>query len=115
MRLACSNICIITGKNEVEEYIISIGLPATFIYVGCYMSNFEYMFPLVPNSDGTQTLKVPVVNEDTYFDLVDAAGDTGPLVKSVLENREKYLGKRVPVVGERITFKEMATVYTKGK
>jgi hypothetical protein len=79
------------------------------------MSNFGAMFPLIPNGDGSQTMKIPEVKEDTYFDLVDAASDTGPLVKALLENREKYLGNRVPVVGDRITFKEMAAAYSKGK
>jgi hypothetical protein len=115
MRLVISNICIITGKNEVEEYITSIGLPATFIYVACYMSNLGAMFPLVPNDDGTQTLKIPEVKEDTYFDLVDTASDTGPLVRAVLQNRDSCLGKRIPVVGERIMFKDIAATFSKGK
>ena len=72
------------------------------------------MFPLVPNGDGSQTLKIPEVKEDTYFDLVDTATDTGPLVRSILQNRSSNLGKRVPVVGERITFKDMADTYSKG-
>ncbi|KAI9288757.1 hypothetical protein BC943DRAFT_317304 [Umbelopsis sp. AD052] len=102
-----------SGKNDVEEYIKSIGLPATFIYVACYMSNFGQMFPLVPNADGSQSLKVPEVKEDTYFDLVDTATDTGSLVRSILQNRNSYLGKSVPVVGDRITFKEIADTFSK--
>ncbi|CAO3657696.1 unnamed protein product [Umbelopsis ramanniana] len=102
-----------SGKNEVEEYIKSIGLPATFVYVACYISNFGQMFPLVPNGDGSQTLKIPEVKEDTYFDLVDTTTDTGPLVRSILQNRSSNLGKSVPVVGERITFKDMADTYSK--
>lgn len=72
------------------------------------------MFPLVPNGDGSQTLKIPEVKEDTYFDLVDTTTDTGPLVRSILQNRSSNLGKSVPVVGERITFKDMADTYSKG-
>jgi hypothetical protein len=78
------------------------------------MTGFGPTFPLVPNGDGSQTLKAPEVNEDTYFDLVDTATDTVPLVLSVLQNRSSNLGKCVPVVGDRITFKEMADTYTKG-
>lgn len=28
------------SKAEVEEYIRELGVPATFFYAGCYMSNF---------------------------------------------------------------------------
>jgi hypothetical protein len=78
------------------------------------MSNFGQMFPLVPNGDGSQTLKIPEVKEDTYFDLVDTVTDTGSLVRSVLQDRSHYIGKSVPVVGERMAFKDMADSYSKG-
>ncbi|GAB5593828.1 hypothetical protein Unana1_08728 [Umbelopsis nana] len=77
------------------------------------MSNFGTALPLFPNGDGTQTVSIPVVKEDTYFDRVDIASDTGPLVKIVLQNQEKYLGQRIPVVGDRLKFKDIAATYTK--
>jgi uncharacterized protein (DUF433 family) len=46
---------------------------------------------------------------------VDAEADTGALVKAVLEDPEKYHGQRIPVVGERITVKDVAATYSKGK
>ncbi|KAJ2957881.1 hypothetical protein NQZ79_g6506 [Umbelopsis isabellina] len=101
------------GKNDVEEYINSIGLPAIFIYVGCYMSNFGSLLPIVPNDDGSQTLSLPEVKEDTYLDLVDTAGDTGRIVRAVLQNKDKYVGQKVPVVGERLTMKQIADTFTK--
>jgi hypothetical protein len=106
---------LITGKNDVEEYINSIGLPATFIYVGCYMTNFGPLLPIVPNDDGTQTLMIPEVKEDTYLDLVDTAGDTGRTVKAVLQNKDKFVGQKVPVVGDRLTLKQIADTFTNGK
>ncbi|KAG2172738.1 hypothetical protein INT43_000085 [Umbelopsis isabellina] len=101
------------GKNDVEEYIKSIGLSFTSVNIGCYMSNFGYLIPLVPNDDGTQSLPLPVVHEDTYIDLTDTASDTGPLVKAVLQNKDKYVGQRLPVVGDRLTAKQIADTYTK--
>jgi uncharacterized protein YbjT (DUF2867 family) len=101
------------GKNEVEEYIKSIGLPVTSICIGCYMSNFGTLLPILPNGDGTQTLTLPIVKEDTYLDLVDTASDTGPFVKAILQNKDKYVGQRLPVVGDRLTTKQMADTYTK--
>ena len=105
----------VIGKNEVEEYIRAIGLPATFIYVAFYMSNLGAMFPLLPNGDGTQKLAMPVVREDTYIDMVDTKSDTGSLVRAVIQNREKYLGQRIPVVGDRLMFKDIAATYSKGE
>lgn len=101
------------GKNEVEEYIKSIDLPFTSICIGCYMSNFGTMLPLLPNDDGTQTLTIPVVKEDTYMDLVDTASDTGPLVRAILQNKDKYVGQRIPLVGDRLTLNQIAETYTK--
>ncbi|KAM3578670.1 hypothetical protein VKS41_008870 [Umbelopsis sp. WA50703] len=100
------------GKYEVEEYVRQIGLPAIYIYVACYMSNFGFL-PRVKDDNGNQTLKLPEVEQGTYLDLVDAAADTGALVKAVLEDPEKYHGQRIPVVGERITVKDVAATYSK--
>ena len=40
------------SKAEVEEYVRGLGIPATFFYAGCYMSNFpaalQKVIPTIP-------------------------------------------------------------------
>lgn len=64
------------SKANVEKYVRSIGLPATFVLPGYFMSNFEKM--LQKGEDGVFTLSLPV-SENAQFPLFDAAGDTGEL------------------------------------
>lgn len=78
------------------------------------MSNFGPMLPIVPSDDGSQILTLPEVKEDTALDLVDTASDTGRIVRAVLQNKDKYVGQKVPVVGDRLTIKEIADTFTKG-
>jgi uncharacterized protein YbjT (DUF2867 family) len=62
------------GKAEVEEYIREIGLPATFVLPGYFMSNFRNM--LRKGDDGYYTLAFPISNA-AQFPLFDANDDTG--------------------------------------
>jgi uncharacterized protein YbjT (DUF2867 family) len=62
------------GKAEVEEYIREIGLPATFVLPGYFMSNFRNI--LRKGDDGQYTLAFPISNA-AQFPLFDANDDTG--------------------------------------
>jgi len=98
------------GKNQVEQYIRELGIPATFIYVGFYMSNFNSFFSMVAKPDGTQEIPLPYITEDTFIEMTDPPNDVGPIVAAVLEDKETWLGKLVPVAGDRITFGEAARI-----
>ena len=60
------------GKAEVEKYIRQIGIPATFVLPGYFMSNLRQMRK---GEDGVYTLAFPVSNA-AQFPLFDPA-DTG--------------------------------------
>ncbi|CZR56703.1 related to nitrogen metabolic regulation protein nmr [Phialocephala subalpina] len=84
------------SKAVVEEYMKSIGLPATFLLLGVF---FHYsLFQLVPTSSDpakkSYTLKVPLPLSTKYA-LIDANKDVGKYVKSILLNRDALLGKQV--------------------
>ncbi|KND04772.1 uncharacterized protein SPPG_00475 [Spizellomyces punctatus DAOM BR117] len=82
------------SKAEVEEYIRSIGIPATFFLAGFYMSNLSSgMFRPDPDTKA-YTLAFPVP-ASAPVPLLDAAADTGKFVKGILLHREKTLGKRI--------------------
>ncbi|CAG8448043.1 10643_t:CDS:2 [Dentiscutata heterogama] len=93
----------------------TLGIPnSTFIYVGVYASNFGTFFPIITKDDGTSEFVVPLVKENTTFEIVDAEADTGPVVAKVIEEGpKKWNGKKVPVASERISFGKIAEILTK--
>lgn len=62
------------GKANIERYIRELGVPATFVLPGFFMTNLKQA--LRKNQDGSFTLGLPVT-EMAQFPLFDAAGDTG--------------------------------------
>ncbi|RKP19966.1 NmrA-like protein [Rozella allomycis CSF55] len=81
-----------TLKNKVEEYIKSINVPATFVYAGFYLQNFESFF--IPRNVGDHfEVRLPLTanKKVPFFDVQD----TGVFVHKVLESGDSYLNKRV--------------------
>jgi NmrA-like family len=81
------------SKAEVEDYIRQLGIPATFVLVGYYMSNLAGM-SLREMPDGSWGLALPTP-ADAPIPLFDAEDDTGKFVKGIFLNRDKLLGERV--------------------
>ncbi|EGC45405.1 NmrA-like family domain-containing protein [Histoplasma capsulatum var. duboisii H88] len=86
------NVSHFDSKANVEKYVRSIGLPATFVLPGYFMSNFEKM--LRKGEDGVFTLSLPV-SENAQFPLFDAAGDTGKYVTAAMKKYPATLGKDI--------------------
>lgn len=63
------------SKAAIEQYIRDIGIPATFVQPGFYMSNYITQFK--KNDDGSYTHAMPVDGEKAQVPVFDAAGDTG--------------------------------------
>ncbi|CAG8760447.1 15127_t:CDS:2, partial [Racocetra persica] len=103
------------GKNRVEKYISTLGiLNVTIVYVGFYASNLGQLYPVVTKDDGTSDFIIPMVKEDTPIEIIDAETDTGAIVAKVIEEGpEKWNGKKIPVVSERISFGKIAEILTK--
>jgi len=97
------------SKAVVEEYMRSIGLPATFLLLGVFMHYI--LFQLVPKPLGSKSyvLQFPV-SLNTKYPLISVSTDVGKYVKSILLNREKLLGKQI-IAGEReYTVQETADI-----
>lgn len=62
------------GKANIERYIRELGIPATFILPGFFMTNLKQ--GLRKNEDGSFTLALPVTGK-AQFPLFDAAADMG--------------------------------------
>jgi uncharacterized protein YbjT (DUF2867 family) len=104
-----------TGKNEVEEYIRTKhkNMPMTAVYAGFYWTNLAPSSFFAPKTaaDGTIEFVLPL-QPTTKIPGFDPA-DTGPVVAAVLDNKEKYAGKKILLAGEYITAPEMVKIFTK--
>ncbi|KAG7284370.1 hypothetical protein NEMBOFW57_010743 [Staphylotrichum longicolle] len=80
------------AKAKIEKYIVSTGIPCTFVLPGYFMSNYPQM--LRKGEDGSYTLAYPV-SPQAKFPLLDAANDTGKFVKAAIKNAATLNGKRI--------------------
>ncbi|KAI9141138.1 hypothetical protein BKA69DRAFT_430219 [Paraphysoderma sedebokerense] len=100
-----------TGKNHVEVYIRKNLLPATFMYMGFYMTNLYTYFPPTKTADGYEWALG--IKPDVRLPWVDPKHDVGPIVAKILENKDEYMGKIVHVAGEYKTMPEVCETLTK--
>ncbi|CAH0019885.1 unnamed protein product [Clonostachys rhizophaga] len=97
------------AKATVEKYIREIGVPATFIMPGFYMSNLFEM--IRKNEDGTFTWALPVDGDKAQVPVFDASGDTGLFVKAALKLREPT-GKQILATAEYISPKQLIAEFS---
>ena len=83
-------------KAKLQLYIQWLDIPATFIHNAFYYENFFGRFPLQKDDDGGFFFGFP--QGDTPFAMASVE-DTGGIVASVFNNRQKFLGRTVGVVG----------------
>ncbi|RHZ50509.1 transcription factor domain-containing protein [Aspergillus thermomutatus] len=89
-------------KAQVEQYIRSIGVPATFVLPGYFMTNYTEMGMLRKGEDGVYTLAYPV-SKDAKFPLVDIENDLGKYVAAALKNRAESLGAQILAAADYYT------------
>ncbi|KAL2681185.1 hypothetical protein Neosp_008792 [[Neocosmospora] mangrovei] len=93
------------GKAAVEEYIRSVDIPAAFFMPGFYMSNLpgQWLRADPPENIWTLALPMPDSAPIPVFDIAD----TGKVVKSIVLQKDKVLGKRVLAAYKYMTPKEL--------
>ncbi|RLL97433.1 hypothetical protein CFD26_106070 [Aspergillus turcosus] len=89
-------------KAQVEQCIRSIGVPATFVLAGYFMTNYPEMGMLRKGEDGVYTLAYPV-SQDAKFPLVDIETDMGKYVAAALKNRSESLGAQILAAADYYT------------
>ncbi|PRP88215.1 NmrA family transcriptional regulator [Planoprotostelium fungivorum] len=99
------------GKYEVEEYIRSIGLPASFVLCAAY---FDVLAPKdLPN--GVTAISLPVPS-DTKISAINTAADYGKFVRAALDMGQSAIGKRILACTDELTPAEMVEAWNlKGK
>ncbi|KAK4177823.1 NmrA-like family-domain-containing protein [Triangularia setosa] len=89
------NVYHFDSKALVEDYAREVGIPATFLLAGSYMSNLPgSAFRRDPQADNAWILSLPV-SDKAILPVFDAAADTGKFIKAAVLNRDKVLGKRL--------------------
>ncbi|TCD66608.1 hypothetical protein EIP91_001117 [Steccherinum ochraceum] len=106
------------AKSNAMEYAKQISeksdLKPIFVQMGWYMSGFSgYMKPIVNPEDGVVEFRWSTIDDKTYFPLVSALTDLGPVVKAILENPEQWINVEIPVVGDVLTIPQVAEVYSR--
>lgn len=87
------NVYHFDSKANVEEYIRSLGIPASFFLPGFYMSNLPGT-SLRDMGDGNWALALPMP-DNSPIPLFDTEADTGKFVKAMFLNEQKVLGKQI--------------------
>jgi uncharacterized protein YbjT (DUF2867 family) len=100
-----------TDKARVEEYIRTLPITSSFVYLAYFYTNFVEYYQ--PRMDG-DTLVFPIyLPKDYRAPFVDPLTATGPAVLEILDHPEKYSGQSLPVVGDLITPSEMVETFTR--
>jgi hypothetical protein len=100
-----------TGKARIEEYIRTLPVASSFIYLAYFYTNLlEYYRPRM---DG-DTLVFPIyLPKDFRAPYVDPLTATGPAVLEIFDNWDKYAGQSLPVIGDIISPNEMVETFTR--
>ena len=104
------------SKADVEKYIRSLGIPASFFMPGWYMQNLKngYLHPNPASAEHEFVFQSPNPPQ-TPIPLFDAAEDTGKFVKAILLNRETTLGKRIYAATDYYTCEQIVREFSEAK
>ncbi|MDF2516731.1 MAG: NmrA family protein [Sphingobacterium sp.] len=98
-----------TDKAKVEEYIRTLPITSSFIYMSFFYTNLLEFYTPVMKGD---TLVFPIyLPKDFRAPFVDPLTATGPAVLEIFSNPSKYAGKSLPVIGDIISPQEMVDTF----
>jgi hypothetical protein len=107
------NVPHFSQKAQIRDYIKEKhpNLKTIFVEPGCYIQNWKNFGKLPKLDDGTVIFALPI-DQKTKLHLVDIE-DTGPIVREILENPEKFVGQDICICSEEIPFEDVPKVFTK--
>lgn len=98
-----------TDKARVEEYIRTLPVQSTFIYMAFFYTNLlEFYTPI--EKDGTLVFPI-YLPRDFRAPFVDPLTAAGPVVLEILSHPYHYAGKSLPVIGDIISPQEMVDAF----
>ncbi|KAJ1194815.1 hypothetical protein NDU88_004101 [Pleurodeles waltl] len=111
--LTCGKLEVLhfDSKGEVEQYFWDTGVPMTSVRVSFYFENFLTATKPVKAPEGDHyNLVLPMA--DIPMDGISVA-DIGPVVASIFQSPEGYLGKALGLSSERLTVQQYAEILSK--
>ena len=108
------NVHHFDAKADIEKYIRSLGIPASFFMPGFYMSLLDTSFRPSPQEPHDYTLALPMPPETPipFFDPVDG---TGKFVKAMLMKRDEVLGKEILAAGQYYNVGDVPKIFAQVK
>ncbi|HEY8898740.1 MAG TPA: NmrA/HSCARG family protein [Niastella sp.] len=98
-----------TDKAKIEEYIRTLPVTSSFIYMAYFYTNLVEFYPPYMKGD---TLIFPIyLPIDFRAPFVDPLTATGPAVLEILSNPDQYAGRSLPVIGDMISPREMVDTF----
>jgi uncharacterized protein YbjT (DUF2867 family) len=100
-----------TDKARIEEYIRTLPVTSSFIYMAFFYTNLLEFYPPAIKGD---TLVFPIyLPKDFRAPFVDPLTATGPAVLEIFSNPSLYAGKSLPVIGDLISPQEMVDAFVR--
>ena len=100
-----------TDKAKVEDYIRSLPVRSSFVYLAFYYTNFlEYYVPQRGADGITFAIYLPPHIPMPFCDPLTAAG---PAVREIFDHPTQYTGKTLPVIGEFLSAQEMVDTFVR--
>jgi len=97
------------SKAEFQEHLINSGVPYTIVQAAAYFENAKGM--VKPNAEGHLSITLPIPADSKFAQF--SVAETGLVVRAVLDAREKYLGKKIAIVGDVISGNDIAATLSK--
>lgn len=100
-----------TDKARIEEYIRTLPVTSSFIYMAFFYTNLiEFYTPVVKDD----TLVFPMyLPKDFAAPFVDPLTATGPAVLEIFSSPDRYAGQSLPVIGDMISAQEMVDTFVR--
>jgi len=100
-----------TDKSKVEDYIRSLPIRSSFVYLAFFYTNFlEYYVPQRGDDGITFAIYLPPHIPMPFCDPLTAAG---PAVREIFDHPTQYAGKTLPVIGEFISAQDMVDTFVR--
>ena len=102
------------AKSMAEKYIRGLPIKSAFVSYGFFMENFQSQPFLAPQKapDGTWVLYRPI-SSNNKIPYIDAVGDAGKFVGTILAEPEKFEGKRFCAAAALYSFEEIVRLLSK--
>ena len=100
-----------TDKAKIEDYIRSLPVTSSFIYMAFFYTNLMEFY--TPHIESDKLIFPIYLQKDFRAPFVDPLTATGPAVLEIFSNPELYAGKSLPVIGDIISPQKMVDTFVR--